>query len=178
MNPRLTELLAYLRASRVTLGDAIASIPATRHTERPGEDRWSVAEVVEHLALIEKGIARSYARWFAEARATGLGPEADSSPLLEKMRMERVVDRSRRIAAPPFAVPSHGRGVAESLAIIDEARGRLAALAEEADGLDLGAVTRPHPAMGPLTLYEWLGFTAAHMERHAGQIREVGGELE
>ena len=41
------------------------------------------------------------------------------------------------------------------------------------DGLALGEITHPHPLLGPLTLYDWFGFIAAHEARHAAQLRET-----
>ena len=177
MNPRVDELLAYLDRSAATLHAAIATVPASQQDQRPADDRWSVREVVEHLALVEAGITKSYRRWLDAARAEGIPVEDQTSPLLAQMRMERVVDRSRRIEAPPFAVPTHGLTLTEALARIASTRAELAALARSADGLALGVITHPHPALGPLTMYEWLAFTAAHMERHAAQITEIGAAL-
>ena len=47
----------------------------------------------------------------------------------------------------------------------------------ETDGLELSAVTLPHPIFGPLTFYQWIVFLAGHEGRHALQIREVGRVL-
>jgi uncharacterized damage-inducible protein DinB len=177
MSHRLDELLDYLVRSVGTFDAAIATVPAERHDERPAADRWSVREVVEHVALVEAGISKSYRRWLDDARANGLPTDDETSPLLAQMRMDRVVDRSRRIEAPPFAVPTQHLSLTDSLAKISAARGELDRLARSADGLALGVITHNHPALGPLTLYEWLAFTAAHMERHAAQIREIGAQL-
>jgi hypothetical protein len=174
LSPRLTELLEYLTSTRRVLDDAIAAVPASQHVVPSAPDRWSTAEVLEHLVIVEKSVAKNVIRWIDEARAAGVSTEDDPSPLLESMRIDRVKDRSRRIEAPEGTRPSRGLAVAESLALIDEARTRLAAAFTAADGLALGSIVRPHPAMGDLTLYEWLAFAGAHMERHAEQIRELG----
>ncbi len=177
MSPRLEELLHYLDHAAGILQAAIASVPGSKHDDRPAPDRWSVREVVEHLALVEVGISKSYRRWLEAARADGIPAEDQTSPLLAQMRMDRVVDRGRRIEAPPFAVPTHGLALDDSLSRISAARADLQQLARNADGLALGVITHVHPALGPLTLYEWLAFTAAHMERHAAQISEIGASL-
>jgi len=177
MNPRITELVDYLRSSRDQLELAIAAVPAERRGEQPAAGRWSVAEIVEHLALVERSVAKVFAKWLAEARAAGIAHESETSSLLEQMRMDHVVARTQRVEAPARVSPSQQWTVAHSLAAIDEARAALIASAESADGLALGSVVHPHQALGPLTLYEWLGFAAAHMERHAGQIDEVRATL-
>jgi hypothetical protein len=40
------------------------------------------------------------------------------------------------------------------------------------DGLELGAVTHPHPRFGVFSIYDWMAFLGAHEVRHAEQMRE------
>jgi hypothetical protein len=42
-----------------------------------------------------------------------------------------------------------------------------------ADGLAMGAVSAPHPALGNFNGYEWIAFAGAHAARHAAQVREI-----
>ena len=50
-------------------------------------------------------------------------------------------------------------------------------LLRSVDGVALGGITFPHPLFGPLSLYQWFGFIAAHGARHAAQIREAAASL-
>jgi hypothetical protein len=51
MHPRTEELLGQLDESRGVLRAAVDSVPSSLHETRPGPDRWSVADVLEHLSL-------------------------------------------------------------------------------------------------------------------------------
>jgi hypothetical protein len=52
------------------------------------------------------------------------------------------------------------------------ARSELEAAIADADGLALGEVTAPHPALGTFTGYDWIAFAGTHVARHAAQILE------
>src|SRR5450755_494084 len=57
LHPRIRELLDYLDVHRREFHAAVASVPAKLREVKPGEGRWSVAEVMEHESLIEGRIA-------------------------------------------------------------------------------------------------------------------------
>ena len=56
MHPRIKELVEALDSRRADLTRAVNEVPASARNRRPSEDRWSVAEVLEHLALVEENI--------------------------------------------------------------------------------------------------------------------------
>ena len=58
-----------------------------------------------------------------------------------------------------------------------EARRELEATVLEVEGLPLGGIIRPHPALGPLNFYQWVEFVGWHEARHTAQIRENGAVL-
>jgi DNA repair protein RecO (recombination protein O) len=62
-------------------------------------------------------------------------------------------------------------------AALREGRAALTALRPRVETVGVGAASAryPHPAFGPLNLYEWLAFVALHEERHRRQIERVLG---
>jgi hypothetical protein len=38
-------------------------------------------------------------------------------------------------------------------------------------------MTRKHPVLGPIDLYQWILFVAVHEARHTAQIREIAAAL-
>jgi hypothetical protein len=56
MHPRTRELLAQLDTERAALRDAVHQVPAPLREQRSSPDSSSVAEVLEHLALIENRV--------------------------------------------------------------------------------------------------------------------------
>jgi hypothetical protein len=176
MQPRIKELLDYLDRERAGLDDAIATVPANRHRERPAPESWSVAETVEHLAIIDQRITTLIGRVVDEAIAGGMQADGMTDPVLPGINVDKVLDRSTKLRNPR-ADPTSNLSTAEGLKALDAARDNLKSLLGRPDLPDLGKVTAPHPAFGPLSGYEWIAFVAAHTHRHADQIREVGATL-
>ena len=58
MHPRTEELLTHLEETRAALHAAVDAVPSSLRETRPAADRWSVAEVLEHLGRVEEQITR------------------------------------------------------------------------------------------------------------------------
>ena len=58
MHPRLAELLSHLDSERDALDRVVSEVPPEARDRRPAPDSWSVAEVLDHLARVEGGVAR------------------------------------------------------------------------------------------------------------------------
>jgi len=170
MHPRLVELLRYVDRETANLRDAYEAVPPDRRRVRTDPARWSPAEIVKHLAIVDRRIVQRLSGLIEEARA--LPPETDTSASLPAPLIARVLDRSGR-----FKTSAAGEPVdADPEAVWDElmaARRDLAGVVAKADGLSLGKVSAPHPALGTFNGYEWLAFVGAHAARHADQIREM-----
>lgn len=174
MHPRTEELLRHLDTNRDVLSAAVTAVPATLREIRPAPDRWSVANVLEHLTRVEEQLTRLLSHRLAEARAAGaLPPETRSSSVLESIDLGRILDRTSRVAASERVHPG-GMESAAALAGLERSRIALRALLESYDGLDLSGMTFPHPVLGVIDGYAWFAFIGAHEARHAAQIREIG----
>jgi len=177
MHPRTEELLNHLEVNRAALHAAVDAVPSSLRATRPAADRWSVAEVLEHLGRVEEQLTRLLAAKLAEARLKGaLGPEGESGPVIDS-RWNLLLDRRRRITAGDRVLPGGAMDAATALATLDTTRARLRELLVSHDGLSLGAVSHPHPAIGVLDGYQWFAFIGTHEARHAAQIREIGEAL-
>ena len=172
MHPRTRELLDYLDAERQVLRDAFDALPPSRRDESPGPGRWSPAEIVEHLAIVEQRLGGILTTKIAAARAEGLAPETSTDPILPTIDTAKVLSRSTRVSAPAAAAPT-GLASDAAWAALDRAGHAVREALVSGDGLALGAVIHPHPLFGPMSAYYWFGFLAAHEGRHAAQIREI-----
>jgi hypothetical protein len=170
MHPRLAELLEYVDAETEALRAAYEAVPAERRATRPAPDRWSPAEVIHHLAIVERRVTSRLAQLIEQARA--LAPETDTAPLTPAVRMARLSDRTRRFVTSEAGEP---RDTVSSRVWeeFEEVRRGFRRVIAEGDGLALGAVSAPHPALGIFSAYEWIAFAGAHAARHADQIREM-----
>jgi DinB superfamily len=170
MHPRISELLEYVDEQTSELRAAWDDVAEERRSVRPTPDRWSPAEIIHHLTIVERRIAHRLADLVEKAKA--LPPERETAPILPGIDTNRVAVRSRRFqtsaAAEPLATDA-GR-VWQDYAV---ARQVLKQVAASGGGLALGEVSAPHPALGEFNGYEWIAFAGSHAARHADQIREI-----
>lgn len=177
MHPRTQEILDFLDRSDAEFARAVASVPRELHNQQPGPDRWSVAEIVEHVALTEGRIAGRIARELDSARNNGLRRESDTSPVVPTFDVAPVIDRSRTVVASDEVMPHAGIDGDQAMSALADQHRALRDIVVSTDGLALGDVVVPHRVFGPINLYQWLVFTGAHEVRHAAQVREAGNQL-
>jgi len=176
MHPALSDVLARLERSRAALRDAIARVPPHLRDQPPASDRWSVAGVLEHLALVDERSIGTLGSKIAEARST-LPPEEGDPALLPPNLEAMLTDRTERRQAPAPLHPS-GLRCDEAWARAEASRAKFVDLITGADGLALSRVIHEHQRFGALNVYQWAGFLAAHESRHAQQLLEIASQLD
>jgi uncharacterized damage-inducible protein DinB len=177
MHPRISELIEYAERQRTALLDALSLIPEPLRDRRCNAATWSAAEVLEHLHRVESGIARLLARSGERAKVDGVELERDASSLLTSLDSLRLMDRRLKISAPEPVMPHGELTAAQALVALTDSRQALISALHEADGLALGQITRTHPTLGTLNLYQWVLFVGQHEARHASQLEELAREL-
>lgn len=172
MHSPTDELLAYLERNRATLQVAVESVPASQQQTRPAPDRWSTAEVLEHLAIVEKRIAGRLSDALAAAKASAADRSNDIAPFDE--RFARVLrNRGRRVTASEASQPTGTLDAAAAWSKLEAVRKSVIDLIHQSDGLALADPLAPHPVFGALTFRQWVVFLGGHDARHADQIREI-----
>lgn len=161
-------ILQHLAQSREMLLDVIADVSAEQRNFRPGPDRWSVRDCVEHITVVENNILRAIHRNLE--KPAGDKPDTQGK---DQLILDNVGPRKGRVKGPEAVMPN-GRwpDFEELRREFLAARERTIAFAAES-AANLRACAFPHPFLGPLDCYQWLLFLAAHSERHARQIEEV-----
>ncbi|HKP35353.1 MAG TPA: DinB family protein [Pyrinomonadaceae bacterium] len=176
MHPRIEEVINYLDGERAALRDAVEQVPAELRDKQPGSDRWSVAQVLEHLGIIEKRVGLGLTKWVSEARDT-LGPEADTSSVMNSLPRQLIIDRSQRRNAPEEVRPPGEIDAKRAWEVLEGTRETLRSAFLSGDGLALSEVVQPHPILGPINIYQWLLFVGSHEERHTAQILEIAEQF-
>lgn len=169
MHPRIAELLEYIERQAAVLRASFESVPPERRAVRPAPDRWSPAEVVHHVTIVEQRLTRRLQALVEEARTHE--PERDESSVFEIVDTDGVVARRARFKTGEMAEP-HGTDAARVWSDFESARRDLVVVVRTADGLAMNEVSAPHPALGPLSGYAWIAFAGSHAARHAAQITE------
>src|SRR5262245_30431639 len=173
MHPRIEELMDHLDRRRIEVRSALEAVPLDRHQVQP-DGAWSVVNVLEHLAMVEGGVASLFRKRIDDARTTGLGAEIETSSVLDQPIFGNILDRRRKIRGADAVRQVSGIDTESAWRNLEQTRSQLREVVMSADGLALGELTHPHRVFGPLNFYQWLVFIVDHEGRHAAQIREIG----
>ncbi|MGE6752867.1 DinB family protein [Rossellomorea sp. NPDC071047] len=132
------------------------------------EDRWTIMQVLDHLYLMERSLTKAIQTTFAK----GEEQEVPSKPI------HYTVDRTTKVDAPPFAVPTE-----ESLTLQEmkdklyASRKDLLTFLHTTSKEELQKKAYPHPIFGLIRLDEWVPFIGYHEKRHLEQIEELKAKL-
>jgi hypothetical protein len=174
MSSHLDHVFSRLDRSRAALRAAVDSVAAPLRQQRPGTDRWSAAEVLEHVSIVERIFTGRIVDALDAAKASGLAGEAPSPLPLPEAVETRMADRVNKREAPEPARPTGTLDAAAAWAALESGHQRLRAVVAGADGVALSLVSVAHPFFGPMTIYQWVELMAAHEARHTEQIKEIG----
>lgn len=165
--PDIASIRAHLDRCRADLLAACDAVPPDRWQQAPGPAKWSAAEVVAHLILVEHAITDG------ARKLIGTEPKHFSfwQRLHPPVRLAawRVVKRESPIPLDRSLVAAKE----DMLARLHEVRTKTTALLEENQNRDLRRWRWRHPFFGPLTYYKWFHIMGYHERRHAKQIREI-----
>ena len=168
-----SEIFDEIDRTRARLIESVEGLTPEQHGFRPAPERWSVAQLCDHLSIVEGNVLKLLQKVLAKAEASG-APQRDGAPFAP-VSIEEFVERTRgvRLEAPDGVRPADSRPVEESLAALRDSRAALHALRPRLERLDAHALRFPHPAWGPLNLYQWLLFVGTHEARHLAQIEAL-----
>lgn len=159
----------YLEQTRDGVIAATQGLSEAQWKFKAGPDRWSVAEVMEHIALAEDFIFGAVSEQVMKAPA---GAADRDYKKIDQMVLAMVPDRSHKAQAPPPLVPTGKWTPAESLDHFLKSRARTIEYLKTTEGLR-DHVTTDDPLGQPMDAYEFLLFIGAHSERHTKQMLEV-----
>jgi hypothetical protein len=166
----LTSVRESLAADRENLRAVVARVPAELRNRKPSPGRWSVAEVLEHLSIVEGRVVMLLGPMIESAPAV-TAPAAEMAPT--SINRAALRDRANRISAPDAIQPTGKVSVDEAWAALERSRAELLKVLDAAEGRDLTRISRQHPALGTLDGYQWIASIGGHEERHALQIAEI-----
>jgi len=174
LHSRMAELISELDASRGELRALVASLPPAVLAAPAQGEEWSIAEILEHLTLVEDGAGRLFSKIVREVETSG-EREANASSILSANDAFKIATSNVRITAPERVRPTAGLSPDESMARLEASRDKLKSVMTRASGLALESASMPHPIFGPINGYQWALVTAQHERRHIRQIRRMVG---
>jgi hypothetical protein len=159
------------RVRRRLEGDLDGVPPAARHRAPSGA--WTPAQLVWHLAKVERGGARMIERLDA-----AIGPMATVPPgpgvsqVLRLLDQYDFLDRTRKLSAPDAIRPPETVDWDAERGRLVDGRAQLVAAIRTA-GPRLSLMRQDHPFFGPFDGWQWTLMIARHEERHLLQLHEV-----
>ena len=173
MHARLAEVMDFVERKREELLQSFAGVSPEPMRRRVSDERWSVAEIIDHLRLVETSVARVIVKRAAEARASGVGEERSTDSVLNTLDHFGIEAASTLMEAPSIVRPRPYADPADAIVGLEESRQALREAAASVSGLALGEIKQIHRALGELDLYQWLVFVGQHEGRHAKQIQRT-----
>jgi DinB superfamily len=173
----IAEIFDVLDATRARLTSSVEGLGEGQEHFRPAPERWSIADIIEHLSLAEASSLKLFDKLLQKAEAEGRTRDA-SDPFAPVSIAEQAESRrGEKFQSPDRIRPTGEVPLADSLRSL---RDTLAAIHDLRPRVERAVCTDahfPHPAFGPLNLYQWLLFTAFHEERHLAQIEALKEEM-
>jgi len=162
MNPHLDRCLAIVLDATKGAGD--------ESRVRRDPNRWSVVEIVEHLARAYSGTAKGFERCLEKG-----APLATAATFRQRVQQFALIQLGffpEGRQAPKHIIPS---GELDLNAVIEAVRRDLVRLDQSAsrarEKLGTGKML-DHPIIGALTVDQWLKFHEVHTLHHAKQIAQ------
>jgi len=155
---------------------AVAGLTAEQLTRRPEGEKWSIQEIVEHIAIVHEGTGRICAKLVREAKAAGGVGEGKinlSGGFGEKSKA--IADM--KVDAPERVHPTGEMTIDEAFTKMDTTREFFESLRGDMEAADLSVHTFPHPYFGQITAAEWLVLAGGHESRHIAQIERLKEKL-
>ena len=160
--------LEHLARGQQQLLDAIDGLSAEQLAYQPASGGWSIAQVVEHLALTEEFLY-GWVRNGEKAEHSGRDVEIDVKVL------RAMESRKRKFGAPAGAEPTGSMSTDEALGKFLALRAETAVFVQQF-GDDLRSMWTMHPVAGRVDCYTCLLMQCNHPARHAHQIAEIKQE--
>lgn len=162
------EILNQFEQNHQAMLAMLKTIQIHRFTDRPTEESWSIAEIVEHVILVETGIINNLKKLGAKAAVVTF----EHPPSNHKVREESASRTVRATAPTVFEPKGTFTSSSETIAAFTNHRQSIEQFVQQTS-LNLKAINFPHPRLGMYNGENWLTFIVGHCERHIQQIAQT-----
>jgi hypothetical protein len=160
----------YLESTKNEVLDATKGLSEAQWNFKTAPERWSVAEVLEHIAAAEDMLRGMIQEQVMKSTAVPARDAAETKKADEAV-LAMIPDRSHKAQAPEPLRPTNRFGSPlEAQKHFVQTRATTVEFLKSTPGLRTHLADSP---LGKLDGYEWVLFIAAHSERHTKQILEV-----
>lgn len=150
----------------------IENISDEQANNLPDGEKWTIAQIVEHIGIVQDGMAKISAKLLTAAQANG--KTSDGKIILSDSFSEHAAGaREQKFEAPDRVRPTGNLTLAEAVEKLEESRQKLYDLKPLFETVECSEQKFPHPAFGDLTAHEWLALAGGHEYRHLEQIKRL-----
>ena len=172
----LQQARQYFCHTRNRVAEATTRLSDAQWSFKPAPDRWSIAEILEHMVIVQERVLERLRDQFPKAPAPP--PDRDNRQI-DAIVFERIPERSPRVTAPPVIEPTGQWTLPDTMDRLFRNYERLTAFVESTPDLREHILESPplrvvtNGAFDTMDGYQWALTAAAHDERHVRQILEV-----
>jgi uncharacterized damage-inducible protein DinB len=168
----IADILAANKQAEARFIAAVSNLTDAQANFRPDENQWTIAEIVEHVSIVNDGFLRITHKLLKEAESAPMPPRADLS-LGHTSLDENGNHHPGPFQAPDRVRPQGGVCVADSLVKMRASLAGFTEIQSRLEAVDLSERMFPHPVLGPINAYQWMVLLAEHEDRHRGQIERL-----
>lgn len=163
-------LWSTLQAVRAEVLAEAEGLSQAQSEWRPGEQEWSVGEVIHHLTIAEIATGKLTTKLTREAEAAGA-----LAPFPSDLRAFAPLPAwpPGPMEAPRVVWPEHGKPIGELIAALKATRERSRQSIDKLASVDPRKLVFKHFRLGDLDLGQWWCLQAQHDGIHLGQIRAI-----
>jgi hypothetical protein len=149
-----------------TLVQLLQSVNERHFNQKPVPDKWSIAQVADHIRLSNNSVAKALAL---------KGKPLDRNPGQRISELKSVfLDFQTKLQAPDFIVPS--KDIYDPNLLLKDLQASIQLIRERMYEDNLDELIN-HPAFGDISKFEILHFVLYHTQRHLRQIKEIVATL-
>jgi len=161
-------LISHLAESQAAVLDVLENMDDSLFQYVPSEGQWSIAQIVEHIILVEKGILGKI-----KSLATTAPSEVAAVQIDHHQLIGLLTDRGRKAKSPESYIP---KGVftntKEAITAFNEHRTDLETFLKTTT-IPLQTIVFPHFILGAINGLSWMAFVAGHCLRHVTQMKAI-----
>jgi len=167
----IADIMATNEQAQARFISAVSNLTEAQANFRPDENQWTIAEIVEHVSIVNDGFLRLTHKLLKEAESASRPPKADLN--LGHTSLDENGRQRGPFQAPERVHPKGGVSVEDSLAKMRVTLTGFAEIRSRLEAVDLSEQMFPHPALGPFNTYQWMVLLGEHENRHRGQIERL-----
>ena len=168
----ITEIYAENDRVHAELKALIASVTAHQANTVVDSEKWTAAQIVEHISIVDEGASKICSKLLSKAEASATAASGAVSVSNSFVQHYSTIN-DVKLEAPDRVQPTGSVSIADSLLRMDANRARLRELQPRFETNNDVSATFPHPYFGEMSAVEWLILIGGHEARHTQQLRKL-----